>query len=42
MSILVIAFSSLKRNEDKAFANSVLPTPVVPKNIKLPIGFFSS
>ena len=34
-------FSSLKRNSAKAFASSVLPTPVVPMNRNEPIGRFS-
>ena len=40
MSIRVINDSSSKRYSAKAFANSVLPTPVVPKKIKEPIGRF--
>ena len=42
MSILTMAFSSLNKNPAKAFANSVLPTPVLPKKIKEPIGFLGS
>ena len=40
MSMRVIAFSSSNKYAAKVLANSVLPTPVVPKNKKLPIGFF--
>ena len=42
MSIRVIAFSSSNKNSAKAFANSVFPTPVEPKNKNEPIGFPSS
>jgi len=42
MSILVIEFSSLNSTSLKALANSVFPTPVVPKNINEPMGRFSS
>ena len=42
MSIRVKAFSSSNRYSANALANSVLPTPVVPKNKKVPIGFFTS
>ena len=34
--------SSSKRYSASALANSVLPTPVVPRNIKEPIGFLGS
>ncbi len=37
-----MAFSSLNRNSANDFANSVLPTPVVPKNINEPIGRLGS
>ena len=36
------ALSVSNKNPAKAFANSVLPTPVGPKKIKLPIGRFGS
>ena len=42
ISILTILFSSSKRASARAFASSVLPTPVGPKNKKLPIGFVGS
>lgn len=35
-------FSESKSDEASDFANSVLPTPVGPKNKKLPIGLFGS
>ena len=38
MSIRVIAFSSSNKYSAKAFANSVLPIPVVPKKRKEPMG----
>ena len=41
MSIRVIMFSSLNRNSARAFASSVLPTPVVPMNRNEPMGRFS-
>ena len=42
ISILIICFSESKSDEASDFANSVLPTPVGPKNKKLPIGLFGS
>ena len=42
MSMRVIAFSSLKRKSASAFANSVLPTPVVPRKMNEPIGLRAS
>ena len=42
MSIRVIAASSSKRNQAKAFVSSVLPTPVGPRNINDPIGRWGS
>ena len=42
MSIRVIIFSSSNRYSAKAFANSVLPTPVVPRKINEPIGRLGS
>ena len=42
MSIRVNAPSSLNKYWANAFANSVLPTPVVPKNKKLPMGLLGS
>src|SRR3954453_3995524 len=38
MSIRTIARSSSKRNPASALASSVLPTPVGPRNRKLPVG----
>ena len=38
MSILTIAFSSPKSVSARAFASSVLPTPVGPRKRKEPIG----
>lgn len=38
----VIIVSSSNRNSASAFANSVLPTPVVPRNMNEPIGRFGS
>ena len=38
----MILRSSLKRHAARDFASSVLPTPVGPKNIKLPIGLLGS
>jgi hypothetical protein len=38
MSIFIRALSSLKRNSVKAFASSVLPTPVGPRKKNEPIG----
>ena len=42
MSILSMAFSSSNKNSASALVSSVLPTPVGPKNKKLPIGLCSS
>ena len=42
ISIRVIIDSSSKRNSANAFASSVLPTPVVPRKIKEPIGRLGS
>ena len=42
MSIRVIIVSSSNRNSASALANSVLPTPVVPRKINDPIGRFGS
>ena len=42
MSILTMFFSESKRYSAKAFASSVLPTPVGPRKMKLPIGRFGS
>ena len=42
MSIRIIAFSSPNKLDAKDLANSVLPTPVGPKNKKEPIGRFGS
>ena len=42
MSIRVMAFSSLNKNSARALANSVFPTPVVPRNINDPIGRLAS
>ncbi len=42
MSIRVIIESSLNRNSAKAFASSVLPTPVVPRNMNDPMGLRES
>ncbi len=42
MSTRTNAFSSLNINSAKALVNSVLPTPVGPKNINEPIGLFGS
>src|SRR5690606_41285972 len=42
ISIRTNACSSSKRNSASAFANSVLPTPVVPRNINDPIGRLAS
>ncbi len=38
----IIDFSLSNKNLAKLFAVSVLPTPVGPKNKKLPIGLFAS
>src|SRR5260370_683400 len=38
MSMRTIARSSSKRNSASALASSVLPTPVGPRNRKLPVG----
>ena len=42
ISIRVIMLSSSNKYSASAFANSVLPTPVVPKKINEPIGFLGS
>mmetsp|Transcript_1435 Transcript_1435/g.3465 ORF Transcript_1435/g.3465 Transcript_1435/m.3465 type:complete len:267 (-) Transcript_1435:1518-2318(-) len=42
MSMRTIASSVLNRNEAKAFASSVLPTPVGPRNMKDAIGLLGS
>ncbi len=42
ISILISASSSLNINSASDFASSVLPTPVGPKNKKVPIGRFGS
>ena len=42
MSIRTSAFSSLNRNSASARASSVFPTPVLPRNMNEPIGFFAS
>ena len=42
MSILIKESSDSNMNLAKTFANSVLPTPVGPRNIKDPIGFLGS
>ena len=42
MSTLIIAFSSPNRFSEIAFASSVLPTPVGPKNRNEPIGLLGS
>ena len=42
ISILTILRSSSNKLRAKALASSVLPTPVGPKNRKLPIGLFGS
>ena len=42
ISIRIIAFSSPNRLDANDLANSVLPTPVGPKNKKDPIGRFGS
>ena len=42
MSIRTIAFSSSNRYSVSARASSVLPTPVGPRNMKLPMGRFGS
>ena len=42
MSIRVIMFSSSNRYSARAFANSVLPTPVVPRKMNDPIGLRGS
>ena len=41
MSIRIMCFSE-SNNAANDFANSVLPTPVGPKNKKLPIGLLGS
>ena len=41
MSILIIASVSPNIYSARAFTVSVLPTPVGPKNINEPVGFFS-
>ncbi len=42
MSIRVRALSSSNKYSASAFPSSVLPTPVVPKNKKEPMGFLLS
>ena len=42
ISTLIRASSLSKSSLAKTLANSVLPTPVGPKNINDPIGFFGS
>ena len=42
MSIRVIIVSSLNRYSARAFASSVLPTPVVPRKMNEAIGRFGS
>ena len=42
MSIRIICFSESNNDEASDLANSVLPTPVGPKNKKLPIGRLGS
>ena len=42
ISILTIASSESNRDRAKALANSVLPTPVGPRKIKLAVGRFGS
>src|ERR1700694_1346906 len=42
MSIRTMARSSSKRKSARVLASSVLPTPVGPRNMKLPIGRFGS
>ena len=42
ISILIMLFSESNRASDSAFASSVLPTPVGPRNMNEPIGLFSS
>jgi len=41
MSMRVMAFSSSNKNSASALHSSVLPTPVGPRNKKLPMGRFS-
>ena len=42
MSIWISASASPNMNSARAFASSVLPTPVGPAKMKLPIGRFGS
>src|ERR1700682_1279137 len=42
MSMRTIACSSSNRNSANAFANSVLPTPVGPRNMNEPVGRLGS
>ena len=42
ISMRIRFFSSSNRASESAFASSVLPTPVGPRNRKEPIGFFGS
>ena len=42
MSMRIICFSESNNDAANDLANSVLPTPVGPKNRKLPIGLFGS
>ena len=42
MSILMSAFSLPNMTSARAFASSVLPTPVVPRKMNVPEGFLSS
>jgi hypothetical protein len=42
MSMRTIARSSSNRNSANAFASSVLPTPVGPRNMNEPVGRFGS
>ena len=42
MSIRIMCFSESNNDAANDFANSVLPTPVGPKNKKLPIGLLGS
>ncbi|RUP50217.1 hypothetical protein BC936DRAFT_139964 [Jimgerdemannia flammicorona] len=40
MSILIIALASSNKNAANSLHSSVFPTPVGPKNMKLPNGLF--
>ena len=42
MSNLNNDFLSLKRNSERIFVNSVFPTPVGPRNKKIPMGLLGS